>query len=200
MRPDTGARTSKSLDVKALRLPSLKPEHLRLVIVGALGLLLLWLGASLGVPGTPKETPGAGESLRLRDYETALAREVENLVSSIQGAGKVRAAVTLEEGPWTVFARNETRSKNSSSETSKDGETRETLTENETSQPVMGRGVAAGDVLVPEKVVAPKVLGCVVIAEGAVSSKVKADIYRAVQVLLDIPIYKIVVLPMGGGR
>jgi len=49
-------------------------------------------------------------------------------------------------------------------------------------------------------VLTPRISGCVVVAEGARDPVVKTNIYRAVQVLLGIPIYKIEVLPMQGGK
>jgi len=98
-----------------------------------------------------------------------------------------------------VYARNVTKSSTSSSETTSSGETRENVSENESSQPVTGRFGTTESPLV-ERVTAAKIGGCLVVAEGASSSRVKQDIYRAVSTLLGIPIYKIQVEPMKGGR
>jgi len=187
--------------VKYFKVSSLmKPEYFRLFLLGLLGITLLLVGTFLTNPKEASELTRDQSSLNFKGYENELAREIERVVSAINGAGKVRAAVTLESGPETFYAKNLIKSKNSQTETLGEAEVRESISENETIQPVMSRSSSSGDVLIPEKVVYPKIAGCLVVAEGASSSRVKRDIYEAVQVLLNIPIYKIVVLPMQGGN
>jgi stage III sporulation protein AG len=194
----TRGKEGKSL-VMVSKLPFLKPEYLKLALVGVLGIILIVAGSLMSKPG--KETASEDRILsELRQYQDTLAREIEKTVSAIQGAGKVLVSVTLETGPETVYVRNISISKNAQSETTPQGQERQTITESETAQAVTGRGTSTGDFLVPEMIIAPKVSGCLVISEGASVPKVKASIYRAVQVLLDIPIYRIEVLPMQGGK
>ncbi|QUL98932.1 MAG: hypothetical protein IMF26_02340 [Candidatus Fermentithermobacillus carboniphilus] len=189
------------IDVRTLNVSGiLKPEYLRLLLVGILGICLLIIGNALTEPRKPADLPREGGVPDFQSYETALAREVEKVVSAIAGAGRVKASVKLETGPQTHFAMNVTKSKNSQSEVTGQGEKRDTVNENETAQPVMSRSGTSGESPVLEKVTAPKVAGCVVVAEGARSPEVKENIYRAVQVLLNLPIYKIEVLPMQGGK
>jgi len=186
--------------VKTLQLPSLKPEYLKLVLVGILGVILIVAGSLMSRPGKSKTSDEEMILLELREYQEALAQDLERAVSYVEGAGKVRVSISLERGPETVYVTNTSISKNSQSETTSQGQTRETVTQSETAQAVMGRGTGSSDSLIPEKVMAPKVSGCLVVAEGASDPRVKTNIYRAVQVLLDIPIYKIEVLPMQGGK
>ncbi len=127
-----------------------------------------------------------------------MARQIEEVVSAIKGVGKVRAAVTLERGPESVYARNVTSSRTSSSERT-GSDTRDHLTENESSQPVTGRLGGTDSVLI-ERVEAVKVAGCLVVAEGVSSSRVKLEVYRAVETLLGLPVSKIQVVPMKGGK
>ncbi len=186
-------------EVRTLSLSSLlKSQYLKIAALGALGIGLLLIGTFYSSPKANQDT-GQFAAGSLAAEEKALSKSVEEAVSAIAGVGKVQAKVTLEMGPESVYARNVTKSKTSQTETSQTGETRQNITENETSQPVTGRFGTTESPLI-EKVAPVKVGGCLVIAEGASSSRVKQDIYRAVATLLNVPMYKIVVEPMKGGR
>lgn len=175
----------------------LRPQNLKLLAIGALGISLIFLGNLIGRP--LGEGPSLPESDSLAQLEAHLAESIEKAVGAIRGAGKVQATVVLSHGPESQYARNIQRSKTSQSEISGSGEARENSSENETSQPVTGRfGTSESPLL--ERVERAKVAGCLVVAQGASSSSVKAEIYRAVQTLLDIPLYRIQVVPMKGGR
>ncbi len=173
-----------------------KPQYLRLVLVGVLGVALIVLGGALRTPG--QADSGLPKDATLEKYESEIAREIERVVGSIKGAGRVNAAVTLDSGPLSVFAVNIQRSRNSQSDTNS-GETRESVSDTESSQPVVIRS-GSGDSLPVERIARAAVAGCVVVAQGASSSQVKMEIYRAVQTLLNVPLYKIHVVPMEGGK
>lgn len=185
---------------RAFDIPLLKPEYLKLALVGALGLILIIAGSLMSGSGKAADSGDHHVLSELREYQEALTSQLEQVISAIQGAGKVRVSITMERGPETIYVANTSTSRNAQSESTPQGQSRQTVTETETSQAVTGRGISAGDSLIPETVLAPKISGCVVVAEGALDPVVKTNIYRAVQVLLDIPIYKIEVLPMQGGR
>ncbi len=187
------------VQVNTPKLPFLRPEYWKLILVGALGIILIAAGSLMSNSGKDRVSEG-NVLMDLREYQETLAKEVGKAVSAIKGAGKVKVSITLETGPETVYVKNVSVSKNSQSETTPQGQRRETATESETAQAVTGRMSGSGDSLVPEMVIAPKIAGCLVIAEGASASAVKAGIYKAVEVLLGIPIYKIEVLPMQGGK
>lgn len=185
-------------EVKPVKLSSLwKSEYLKLALIGALGIALLLAGSFFNRPAaadTGAETAGT-----LAEQEEAVSKQVEEAVSAIRGAGKVQAVVKLEMGPESIYARSVTKSSTSQTETTGTGETREDVTQNETSQPVTGRFGTTESPLV-EKMAPARIGGCLVIAEGATSSQVKLEIYRAVETLLGVPLYKIEVVPMKGGN
>ncbi|HHW27826.1 MAG TPA: hypothetical protein GXX23_10925 [Firmicutes bacterium] len=174
----------------------LRPQNLKLFLIGALGVCLLILGSILGRPAGEK--PVLPETDSLANLEAAMAANIERAVSAIKGVGKVQASVVLAAGPESLYAKNVQRSRTTQSEVSGSGEIRENATENETSQPVTGRFGTSESPLV-ERVQGAEVAGCLIVAEGASSSAIKAEIYRAVQTLLDIPLYRIQVVPMKGG-
>lgn len=174
----------------------LRPQNLKLFLIGALGVCLLILGSILGRPAGEK--PVLPETDSLANLEADMAANIERAVSAIKGVGKVQASVVLAAGPESLYAKNVQRSRTTQSEVSGSGEIRENATENETSQPVTGRFGTSESPLV-ERVQGAEVAGCLIVAEGASSSAIKAEIYRAVQTLLDIPLYRIQVVPMKGG-
>ncbi len=176
----------------------LRPETLRLVILGLIGVALILAGTFL--TARPKmraaeDAAVAGLTEHARSIEAAL----EEAIGSIRGVGKVRVKVTLSSGPENVYAENVTRSMTSQTETLEGGQMRQNISENEVSQPVSGRFGSSEAPLI-EKTILPQVAGCLIVAEGASSSGIKEDIYRAAQALLGIPLYRIQVAPMKGGR
>ncbi len=200
MEDKKAAAGKDRFDTKAFHIPVLKPEYLKLALVGALGVILIIAGSLMSGTGKGAGSGDYRHLSELREYQEALTKQLEQVVSAVQGAGKVHVSITLERGSETVYVANTSVSRNTQSESTPQGQTRQTVTETETSQAVAGRGVGTTDSLVPETVLTPKISGCVVVAEGAWDPVVKINIYRAVQVLLDIPIYKIEVLPMQGGN
>ncbi|MGE5580392.1 MAG: hypothetical protein ACM3WU_10145 [Bacillota bacterium] len=182
-----------------MRLPSiLKSQYLKVAALGLLGVALLLFGTfyDRGEAAREAGTPAAGS---LQEYEKSIAVTLEEALAAVKGVGKVQVKVTVEMGPESVYAKSVTRSSSSSTETTRDGETRENTSENETSQPVTGRFGTTESPLI-ERVAPVKIGGCLIVAEGASSSRVKQEIYRAAQTLLNIPMYKIQVEPMKGGR
>jgi len=186
-------------EVKVMSISSiLRSQYLKVAALGMVGVALLLFGTFYNKPNTASgvelQTSGS-----LTEIEKALAASVEEALAAVKGVGKVQVKITAEMGPESVYARNVTRSSTSSTETATTGEVRENTSENESSQPVTGRFGAAESPLV-ERVAPVRVGGCLVVAEGASHSRVKRDIYQAVETLLNIPMYKIQVEPMKGGR
>lgn len=175
----------------------LRPQNLRLLVIGALGVCLIILGSMLGKPAAKNVV--LPETSSLEGLEASLAENIERAVGAIRSAGKVQATVILDAGPESQYARNEQWSRTSQAESGSSGEARENTSESQTSQPVTGRFGTSESPLV-ERVQGARIAGCLIVAEGASKSLVKAEIYRAVQTLLDIPLYRIHVVPMEGGR
>ncbi len=174
----------------------LRPQNLRLFALGALGLCLIIAGSAIG---RGKADTTESEPASLDALESSIAASVEKALGSVRGAGKVAVTITLGTGQESMFAKDLQRTRTAQSETYPTGEVRESTNESETSRPVTSQLGSSGSPLL-EKVMGAKVAGCLVVAEGASDSEIKAQIYSAVKALLDIPIYKIQVLPMKGGN
>lgn len=120
-------------------------------------------------------------------YAVAMATELELILSQMAGVGEVDVFVTLERGPKIVVAQQLTEEHNQSQQ-----QTRSTST------PVTLRldGEKKEVPLVLEEY-EPVLRGVLVIAEGAQQPDVRYKIFLATQTVLQIPGYKIEVLPRG---
>jgi len=145
-------------------------------------------GEAVETFGTRKTTTTAAERNGFADYEQAIADELVEILSQIKGAGKVSVSVSLETGVERVYARNTTITNRTVEERDAGGGTRVTTEVDETGQLVIVRDSQSGnEQLVTVKEIRPQISGVIVVAEGAASSQVKADLTRAVQTVLDIP-------------
>ncbi|PKM81294.1 MAG: hypothetical protein CVU89_09780 [Firmicutes bacterium HGW-Firmicutes-14] len=196
-----------------------------LIIIAAAGIFLIILANvfssdgnppdGLGGGGTPEikspgivspgpEGSGSGEDKGtgvaytpgITELENLLAERLEKALVQISGAGKLEVTVNLASTLEKDCAVNTVTNKKTTEEHDQKGGNR-TITElNENGQMVLIResqGSTEQPVVVRE--VKPEVKGVIVVAEGAHDPAVKADLMNAVQVYLDVPLYKVIVLP-----
>ncbi len=131
-----------------------------------------------------------GISALEKNLEEKIALNLEKM----KGVGKVKVLVTYNATLKKEFARDESFTKRNSTETDKEGGTRETVEETSSNSLVLA-GNTGALIVVEER---PQVAGVLIIAEGASDPKVKELIFEAVRTLLDIQASKINVAPMGG--
>ena len=74
-----------------------------LLLAAALGVALFWLS---GVFGTEKKEPAAGFSVS--DYRATTQKDLERLLAQIEGAGKTRVLLTMENSAEYVYLENGT--------------------------------------------------------------------------------------------
>jgi stage III sporulation protein AG len=147
------------------------------------------------------EEAGAGTSdPELVRYGQALARELELTLSTVRGAGKVCVQVALRSGPETELAANNVSTTRQTQETDATGTSRQTSEHTQDYRPVMSRTAGGLEAPVVTAVRPPAIEGVLVVAEGALDSRVRAELTRAVATLLQLPVYRIRVLPMKGGE
>ncbi|HOJ09109.1 MAG TPA: stage III sporulation protein AG [Clostridiales bacterium] len=121
----------------------------------------------------------------------SIEKEVEEILSQIEGAGKVSVAITYESGSEKVPAYDKRESHNSTQEEDDRGGKRN-ISQNESDSRVAYEeqpgGVKRPIIL---KEMEPKVRGVVVVADGAGEPVVKENLVRAVQTLVDIAPHKV---------
>lgn len=188
----------------------LKKAPLNLIALGALGIVLL-LAASMMSAGrnkpsqAPQQTQAieatlSEEALSLSRYQSKLAQEAERVLGQIRGSGRVVVSLTLAGTPENILAGNRQLTTRRTEERDQSGITRVTEEQTDSSQPVIARQTTTGDRPVITSTTAAKVEGVLVVASGAQDPRVRAEIFRAVQVLFSVPAHRVTVLPMKAGE
>ena len=149
-----------------------------LLVIGA-GVLLLLLptgeGGDTARPGEQEET---AESFDLERFEEKLAQ----VLSQVEGAGKTRVVLTLEEGSRQVLARDQERDR--------DGGAASTVV-------TVGRGSGSQGV-VPLQTVAPRFRGALVVCPGGGDPRVRLKLIEAVSALTGLGASRVSVCPGEG--
>jgi stage III sporulation protein AG len=115
------------------------------------------------------------------EYVNSLENKLSNILSEVSGAGKVNVIVTLESGSQIVVA----SSKEERTNTSTNGSNKtESITVNETPVIITSTGGSTPLILME---ILPKIKGVLVVAQGASDMKIKLELIRAVQAVLDVP-------------
>ena len=129
-------------------------------------------------------------------YEDKQKIELTNILRKIDGVGEVDVMINFESGEEKVAAYDSTNQTTKTEETDTNGEKRVSDQQNDTTKVVMS-SESGGNSPVILKTYKPKVIGVVITAEGAESSKVRYDIEKAVSSLYGISVEKVNVYPMG---
>ena len=126
------------------------------------------------------------------EYSQMLEQKVENIVESIEGAGKCSVMITLEKTEEYVFFTEEKISTNTEEETGQD-KTKQTIeSDKETKAGVVENRNNGNDVLVTTTLM-PQVGGVVVICDGGGSVLVQERVTNAVATALNISHNKVFV-------
>jgi stage III sporulation protein AG len=194
----------------------LKPIHYLIVLLG-IGIALMILtdflqvepdqplsfatgsvqtsGAGDDPPAVPAIVPSGGHDI-IADYENLYETQLKEILEKVVGVGDVEVMVNLDSTPELVVEKNRDIRSSATQETDKDKATRNQSEQSRSEQAIVISGKQEQPVVL--KTLKPKVRGVLVVAKGAENVQVKAWIMEAVQKALDVPIYKISILPKKG--
>lgn len=128
-----------------------------------------------------------------RGYEKEMEKRVEELLSTVDGVGKVDVMITLSSSEEKVLASDRTQSQSSSEETDSAGGTRSTKTAERQETTVLAGGTGDSQPIV-EMERMPEIRGVVVSAQGGGDARIQAEISAALEALFHVPQHKIRVL------
>jgi len=155
-----------------------------------LGISIIFLIVANYILDSKKEAPNTENEFKSQvsyeeemDYSAYLEKKLANILCKLEGVGEVNVMVTLENSVEKITATNTTKSTENIVENDGEGGTRQVQREDLTMQ-VVTRG-SDGSLLVVKEI-KPKVLGVIVIAEGADDPEVKEKLYEAVKTVLGI--------------
>ena len=147
----------------------------------------LWEAASGGTEGT-----AGGE-----DYAAYLEERLEELLSGMNGVGKVRVMITLASSRELIVEKDSSYETNSTREKDSEGGTRQVDQEQRQEETVF-ETQGSGSQPCVVKTLSPQILGVAVVAQGAGEGDVSRNISEAVQALFGIPAHRVKVLKMTG--
>ncbi len=126
------------------------------------------------------------------------AEKIKEILSKIEGVGKVEVLITYSETNQVIAMYNEKYRESQTEEEDTNGGTR-TIQELNKDKEIIYEEENGIKTPITEKIIMPKMEGALIVAEGANNSNIKANIIQAVEALTGLATHKIQVLEMGKG-
>jgi stage III sporulation protein AG len=159
-----------------------------LAVAICLGLLaLIWPSGKSSPSADTRIVAGGVNSVETT--RANLTRELEAILSQIDGAGQVKVSLHLSSGGVKYYAQNSKNETRQTQEIDKSNGQRNITEENSSSDIAVSAG---SPLLVEDK--APQVLGVLVVADGASDPQVKENLTNAVITCCDIPAHQVRVI------
>lgn len=151
--------------------------------------------ATMAANNTDNKSGNTNSNAEEVSYEEEQKEQLVAILKKIEGCGNVDCMLTFSSGEVKVPAYDETKQNNVTEENDKDGGKRTTTQQSDNSKVVMSNKDGGNEPFILETQ-KPKVVGVIVVADGAKDGKVKADIEKAVINLYDLPANKVNVYSM----
>lgn len=133
------------------------------------------------------EKKQVASNFEIVEYEEKdLEARLEDILSNMNGVGKVKVLITYNETEEIIPVYNKTDKKSIINEVDSSGGTRVTE-ESDTSQEV----VFENEKIITQKTISPKIEGAIITAEGANNSQIKTNIIQAVEAATGLATHKI---------
>lgn len=200
----------------------LKPKKntfLLMILIGVLLLVIIWplgdsgkkeeagkeqsilLGESAdgnnkNADAHPKEAGEAAPEEELFSYASYLEKTLEEILSSVDGVGKVKVMITLESSGESVLEKDVVKQRTGTTEVDGTGGSRNTTDISEQEETVYVQQEGSGQQPFVKRMEAPKVKGVLVVAQGGQNQKTAKNITEAIVALFDIEAHKIKVVKM----
>ena len=126
-----------------------------------------------------------------------MVKDLEEILSNINGVGKVKVMVTYAETSKTMPVYNEESSQENTEETDSEGGTRK-ISQTDIRKEVIYEEDDTGKKLITQSVISPKIEGAIVTAQGANDPTIKTNIIQAISAVTGLATHKIQVFQMAG--
>lgn len=130
------------------------------------------------------------------NYKQQQEKTLKTTLEAINGVGKVQVTINFQSGEVKVPAYDTSSQTSTTEETDSNGGKRVNKQQNDGSTVVMTTNNGSNEPFILETY-NPKVVGVIVVAEGASDGKTKSNIQQAIMSLYDIGANKVQVYPMG---
>ena len=129
------------------------------------------------------------------EYATLLEGRLAELLTSVEGVGKVKVMITVTSTTTKHVLKDGSQEQEQTTEQDSAGGSRTSVSERSEGTTVFYNAEGANQPYILSESY-PEVTGVVVIAEGSGTGTVDFDILNAVQVLFDVPAHKIKIMKM----
>jgi stage III sporulation protein AG len=174
-----------------------------LLYLGLLGMILIFAGNLFNAKeNSETETElsvPSSENIEENSYETKLGKDLEEIVSSIKGVGKSKVQIMFKEGIEFEYEYDIDNNNKITNENDQNGGERRIEEDKIQRDLVIIKDSSGNEKAVIKKERLPDVTGILIVAEGSENSEIKYKIYKSISELLDLPLYKINVLPFERG-
>lgn len=127
--------------------------------------------------------------------ENNISKDLESILSKINGAGEVKVLLTYSETSQLVPVYNENINESTTEETDTSGGKR-IINSKDNQKEVIYEEQTDGKKIVTQKIISPKIEGAIITAKGAGDVSVKNNIIQAVEAATGLAIHKIQVFEM----
>ncbi len=131
------------------------------------------------------------ETIGVNQLETKL----EEILSQIQGVGKVKVCLNYSESSEVIAMYNENSKVSSTEESDTSGGTRK-IQETDSQKDIIYKEESGEKVPITQKIVQPKIEGAIITAKGANNVNIKSNIIQAVEAITGLATHKIQVFEM----
>ena len=115
-----------------------------------------------------------------KDDNSLTSEKLENILSKINGVGKVKVYITYSQTSQIIPIYNEDISQKDTQEEDTQGGTRKVV-ETDTKKEVVYDEKSGSKTIITQSIVSPKIEGAIVTAEGGNNTNTKANIIQAVE-------------------
>ena len=115
-----------------------------------------------------------------KDDNSLTSEKLENILSKINGVGKVKVYITYSQTSQIIPIYNEDISQKDTQEEDTQGGTRKVV-ETDTKKEVVYNEKSGSKTIITQSIVSPKIEGAIVTAEGGNNTNTKANIIQAVE-------------------
>lgn len=127
--------------------------------------------------------------------EDSTVRNLEEILSNINGVGKVKVMITYSQTSQTIPLYNQDSSEKNTEESDTQGGTRK-ITETDTKTEIIYKEENGEKVPITQSIISPTIEGAIITAEGAGNATVKTNIIQAVEAVTGVATHKIQVFEM----
>lgn len=171
----------------------------QLLIGGLVGILLLVIAIPVenreNTREESRQEQDQGETESGGDYGKRLERRLEEVLKDMEGVGKVKVMITLQDEGERVLEKDWNQSSQDISE--EDGSVKRSTKERQSQETTVfsQSGTSSGEPFVKREVT-PRIEGVLVVAEGGGDSRTVKNISDAVLALFPVEVHKIKVVKM----